>query len=488
MRSRTVVLSPSASVSTSIFSTTRRLVTTRALGENPTNPFEEDILAAERKLADEMFKFLRWWQREITASIHRNDPSYQLQQIQARGKDISMVMQDNFVWSTAHEQFNSRFSNLTETMMRDGVMQAQQLVSNVNFQLADATTAALSRQYMNQWWTALSGSTRTQMRDAFTRSMTEGWTQTRLRQELTPLFGRARAEVIATTETTRLYALGNLTGYSAAGIEQVEWRTARDDHVCPICVPLHGERFTVSMVCGPNVTQFKDLLLRLKEGCGFEMTSVPRPDLTKMSLEERRQWWTAVNVDRSKEGYYDTLEKIYAFNGDKKPNLVSSSQLDKLIASGKQVHYRGVTDSDFAEQFLNGTHFGGKGVWGNGSYSAYGSERHAALGYTRGDDPRSKGLIRFVRKDDAKVARLADAQAANAVLNAQRLEARANGTITAIDEEIFDALNDPGHLLAAQGFDGLEIADDGFFIVYNRNALIADSKVWSRAEIADIDP
>lgn len=477
-------LSPSASVSTSIFSTTRRLVTTRALGENPTNPFEEDILAAERKLADEMFKFLRWWQREITASIHRNDPSYQLQQIQARGKDISMVMQDNFVWNTAHEQFNSRFSDLSQTMMRDGVMQAQQLVGNVNFQLTDATTAALSRQYMGEWWSTLAGSTRTQMRDAFTRSMTEGWTQTRLRQELTPLFGRARAEVIATTETTRLYALGNLTGYSAAGIEQVEWRTARDDHVCPICVPLHGERFTVSMVCGPNVTQFKDLLLRLKEGCGFEMDKV---DISALRGQERidaflGKWRTIKPREPDHLNKEDLrLKDVLQAKGWLRPESVPKAKLLEMQRNG-EVHpdllFRGVTQKAQAQQFIDAgqgkaTMWVGRGGAGNGTYAARGYGASEAVSYAQSE---AGGVLRMGVRPDFRWANYAELseQYNDFMVEAIELAYKTEGPLR---DELFDiAKLDKSTFAAMLGYDGID-AGANYWVILNHGKVVVQNTV-----------
>ena len=53
--------------------------------------------------------------------------------------------------------------------------------------------------------------------------------------------GPVRAERIATTEVTRLYAEGNLMAWRATGfIGAKRWNTANDDLVCPICEPLNG--------------------------------------------------------------------------------------------------------------------------------------------------------------------------------------------------------------------------------------------------------
>ena len=58
---------------------------------------------------------------------------------------------------------------------------------------------------------------------------------------LLPL-GRKRAKLIATTEATSAYAEGNLIAWQSKQdiIESLQWRTANDERVCPICAPLGG--------------------------------------------------------------------------------------------------------------------------------------------------------------------------------------------------------------------------------------------------------
>lgn len=65
--------------------------------------------------------------------------------------------------------------------------------------------------------------------------------------DLTPIFGRDRAELIAATETTRAAAEGQMLGYRNSGVvEQVEWRTTVDERVCPICGPMDSRRAPLS--------------------------------------------------------------------------------------------------------------------------------------------------------------------------------------------------------------------------------------------------
>lgn len=63
-----------------------------------------------------------------------------------------------------------------------------------------------------------------------------------LRERLETIFAdRRRAELIAQTEMTRLYAEGSLSRFTAAGVQAVRFRTVRDEFVCPVCEPLNEQ-------------------------------------------------------------------------------------------------------------------------------------------------------------------------------------------------------------------------------------------------------
>ena len=57
------------------------------------------------------------------------------------------------------------------------------------------------------------------------------------------MFGKARGQMIAVTEVTRAYAEGNKIAWRESGVtEGMEWNTANDELVCPICGPLDGDQ------------------------------------------------------------------------------------------------------------------------------------------------------------------------------------------------------------------------------------------------------
>jgi SPP1 gp7 family putative phage head morphogenesis protein len=62
-----------------------------------------------------------------------------------------------------------------------------------------------------------------------------------LEKKLSTLFDKRRAQTIARTEVTRMYAEGNIAAWKSTGyVTQKRWNTARDERVCPICGPLDG--------------------------------------------------------------------------------------------------------------------------------------------------------------------------------------------------------------------------------------------------------
>lgn len=66
------------------------------------------------------------------------------------------------------------------------------------------------------------------------------------------IFSKERAKRIAVTEITRIFADGNSLAWQQAGyVEMVKWQTARDERVCPICVPLAGKEIPLNELRPP---------------------------------------------------------------------------------------------------------------------------------------------------------------------------------------------------------------------------------------------
>jgi len=79
----------------------------------------------------------------------------------------------------------------------------------------------------------LDARSRSAVGEAIQRWASNGLPLADLVEELAPIFGPVRAELIAATEVTRAYAEANLRAWRASGvIERVTWRTANDERVC----------------------------------------------------------------------------------------------------------------------------------------------------------------------------------------------------------------------------------------------------------------
>lgn len=103
-----------------------------------------------------------------------------------------------------------------------------------------------AEQYAGQLIAGIDRTTVERTRQAVGRWVLNGEPLARLAEDLTPIYGPLRAEMIAATEVTRAFAEGNKRAYRESGVvSMVEWRTARDERVCPICGPLHGQQLAM---------------------------------------------------------------------------------------------------------------------------------------------------------------------------------------------------------------------------------------------------
>lgn len=109
-------------------------------------------------------------------------------------------------------------------------------------------TAAVDwlRGYEVNWLRGINQTTRRQVVGIIEDWIKRGDPLPVLSQRLTPIYGAERAEMIAATEVTRIYAEGNLSAWRSTGVvEEKKWQTARDDRVCPICGPLHNKTVSI---------------------------------------------------------------------------------------------------------------------------------------------------------------------------------------------------------------------------------------------------
>jgi SPP1 gp7 family putative phage head morphogenesis protein len=114
---------------------------------------------------------------------------------------------------------------------------------SINWELANTAAIEWARLYGSELVRDLTETTLLRLQEEIANFIERGdMTIPQLRDQLIPLFGEKRADLIATTEVTRAFAEGNLTAWKETGFtEGKEWVTANDELVCPICRPLDGE-------------------------------------------------------------------------------------------------------------------------------------------------------------------------------------------------------------------------------------------------------
>lgn len=126
-----------------------------------------------------------------------------------------------------------------------GVSVAVDQLQNVGFgfdwTLANVAARDWARQYTDTLLQQLGTTSSRVVGQSVARWVENGEPLEALIRDIQPVFGRQRAEMIASTEVTRAYAEGTYQAYRQSGIiKRLVWRTARDERVCPICGPLEG--------------------------------------------------------------------------------------------------------------------------------------------------------------------------------------------------------------------------------------------------------
>lgn len=101
--------------------------------------------------------------------------------------------------------------------------------------------ADFARGYRFDLIRGLTDTTREQTQRAISDWIASGEPLDVLESRLAAIYGPERAERIAITETTRLFAQGNEMAWQSTGlVQKAIWRTVNDERVCPICEPRDG--------------------------------------------------------------------------------------------------------------------------------------------------------------------------------------------------------------------------------------------------------
>lgn len=111
----------------------------------------------------------------------------------------------------------------------------------VDFDHVNQNVLRYASDYKYSWVKGINETTRAQTQQAIADWIKEGTPLDALEAKLSTIYSSARAERIAATEVTRVYAQGNMEAWeSTEVVDGAVWMTGRDDLVCPICGELDG--------------------------------------------------------------------------------------------------------------------------------------------------------------------------------------------------------------------------------------------------------
>lgn len=145
------------------------------------------------------------------------------------------------------EELEDMLARMLQDSVDLGVNVAIDQFENVGFgfdwTLANTAARDWAASYAPQLSGQIDATTQRMVGQAVSKWVDNGEPLQTLIDDIAPVFGRSRAELIASTEVTRAYAEGNRIAYRESGVvDEWEWRTAADERVCPICGPLDGKQ------------------------------------------------------------------------------------------------------------------------------------------------------------------------------------------------------------------------------------------------------
>ena len=121
---------------------------------------------------------------------------------------------------------------------------AAQMAIGVEWGSVNQAVLKLARAEAARLATQLTDTSKAQAAQIIADWIQDGGTLDELTARLARIYPEARAKLIAATEVTRLYAVGNKAAWDASDVVTgYTWKTARDERVCPMCGALYNQRF-----------------------------------------------------------------------------------------------------------------------------------------------------------------------------------------------------------------------------------------------------
>lgn len=142
-------------------------------------------------------------------------------------KDVDDLMDDDLFWFDTESDLQAILNNYTAQMaIKAYTFGAGKLGLEYSFSEVNERVKEFAAAYTNEWWDTLSVTMHNELRQALVDyAAGDIGSLPELQARLEGTFGVERAKRIAATETTRIFAEGNMMAYRDAKVTHVEWHT-----------------------------------------------------------------------------------------------------------------------------------------------------------------------------------------------------------------------------------------------------------------------
>lgn len=210
--------------------------------DTPEDPHKRQKQAWEYRLAGGLLEIWRKHQGMVLEWLKKQKDVKK--QIKAVGTDLS---RDKKLWAEMEQDYKQLMLPVFEGAMEEAVLLAVEglpFAIGADWELVNAQAAAWARKYTYGLINGIDKTTRKRLQASINNWIEAGETFPDLVKRVQKVYSNpVRAELIASTEITRVYAEANTRTWEASGVvEAREWQTAADERVCPICGPLQGKQ------------------------------------------------------------------------------------------------------------------------------------------------------------------------------------------------------------------------------------------------------
>ena len=135
---------------------------------------------------------------------------------------------------------------LMDTFLQQAQAFMDDISIGVDWDMINQAASSWARTHLESTLRQMYGRRYDHLNEVIPRFYEEGWNLGRLREDLERWYSPVRADMIATTETTRAAVEGERAVIdrlmNESNIRMVPiWQTSNDELVCPICGPRHGQ-------------------------------------------------------------------------------------------------------------------------------------------------------------------------------------------------------------------------------------------------------